>query len=160
MIVPTPKDGEKSVPTNYRPISYCGLLFPKSWSITFTARSCYIYKLRTQLVINSGASVQKNPQSMHFSQLRMAGSNHLRQELTLELFFSTSLRPLTQCLIGHCWKNFYGLNKYLIKCMGCQLPYWSKTTSSCQWIMFEFLANNIWRASGVRVRPFTVYHLY
>ena len=22
--------------------------------------------------------------------------------------------------------------------MGCQLPYWSKTTSSCQWIMFEF----------------------
>ena len=23
--------------------------------------------------------------------------------------------------------------------MGCQLPYWSKTTSSCQWIMFEFL---------------------
>jgi len=94
---------------------HCFLLFPKSWSITFTARSCYIYKLRTQLVINSGASVQKNPQSMHFSQLQMAGSNHLRQELTLELFFSTSLRPLTQCLIGHCWKNFYGLNKYLIK---------------------------------------------
>jgi len=99
MIVPIPKDGEKYVPTKYRPIPLF-LFFPKSWSITFRARSCYIYKLRTQLVINNGSSVQKNPQSMHFSQLWMTGSNHLRQELTLELFFSTSLRPSIQCFWG------------------------------------------------------------
>jgi len=114
MIVPIPKDGENSVPTNQY---HCCLLFLKSWSITFTARSCYIYKLRTQLVINSGASVQKNPQSMHFSQLWTTGLNHLRQELTLELFSLTSLKPLTQCHIGHCSKKrtSVGFNKCLIK---------------------------------------------
>jgi len=66
---------------------HCYLLFPKSCSVTFTARSCYIYKLHTQIVINNGSSVQKNLQCTHFSQLWKTGSNHLRQELTLELFF-------------------------------------------------------------------------
>jgi len=41
----------------------------------------------TQLVVNNGASVQKNLHSMYFTQQRMTGSNHLRQKLTMELFF-------------------------------------------------------------------------
>ena len=52
MIVPILKDDEKSVPTNYRAISLLPIV-SKSWSVTFAARSCYIYKLRTQLVDKS-----------------------------------------------------------------------------------------------------------
>ena len=36
-----------------------------SWNVTSTVRLGFIYKLRTQLAITSGASVQENPRSMH-----------------------------------------------------------------------------------------------
>ena len=86
MIVPISKDGEKSVPTNYRPISLLPIV-SKILERHIHSKIMLLLQGSYPISDNNGAPVQKNPLSMSFSQLWMTGSNHLRQEQTLELFF-------------------------------------------------------------------------
>jgi len=101
---------------------HCCLLFPKSWSITFTTRSCYIYRLRTQLVINNGASVQKKHSpctSLSYgwlAQITWDRSWHWSRFFDLTKVFDTvPHRALLEKLTS------IGLNKYLIKLVASYL---------------------------------------
>ena len=84
MIVPIPKDGEKSVPTNYQPISLLPIV---SKILERHIHSKIMLHLQASYPISykQWNVCAKNTWSMHFSQLQTTGSNHLRQELFFDL---------------------------------------------------------------------------
>jgi len=109
MIVSIPKDSEKSVPTKYRPIS---LLPIASKILEHHIHSKIMLHLQALYPISDkqwGFCAKKS--TVHALLSAMDDwLKSLETGATLEpFFFSTTLRPLKQCLIGHCWKNLHVL---------------------------------------------------
>ena len=106
MIVPIPKDGEKYVPTKYRPIPLLPIV---SKILEHHIHSKIKLHLQASYPISDKQWVFCAKKSTVHARLSAMDDwlKLLETGADIGAVFSTSLRPSIQCFIGHCWKNVY-----------------------------------------------------